>query len=187
VTVAKAGVEPEPHWVASVPFAELRQHVLRARVHGHAQRHDPLDRRRCENVGGVHDFSGRLPELIAGSQRSIQLAERHTVHQRTFAAQQTLQVQVAAGLLRKAHAIEVLQTQELPAQNIRVVHVYGRAELAGDAQQLFFAGTIHVTAPVAPPRGVSESCHPVAQELSCPSRQMFAPEDHGTCGDAARL
>ena len=57
-------------------------------------------------------FGSYLCSIIKSS---LELAERHTVHERPFAAQQALDVDVGTRLLREAHVVEALQRRQLPS------------------------------------------------------------------------
>ena len=152
VAVAEAGVHAQPDGVAAPAPSQLVEHVLRAGVHGDAEREDPIECRAVDHVRGV-DQLGRLPPgLEARAQRPLDLAEGDRVHQRALLAHQPQDVQVRAGLLRVAHHVEGGERADALADHLRGVDVAGRAEALGQAADSCRVDALHLR-----PRIVLES------------------------------
>ena len=199
VPVAEAGVDAEPHGVTAAALAELRQHVLRARVDGDAGLQHSIDDGIGQDVRRVDDLGGLGARAKAGSQRAGELTRRHTVDERSCAAQEPQHVQIRAGLLREPHAIEACQARQLLSQHGSIVHVHGGAELRGNVQQQATPSAIHVRR-VAPTRvgpvaillerrvaGRSSSSVQFPPPPICPARAHRTPEQRkpGTLGSHA--
>jgi hypothetical protein len=130
--------------VAAAAPPQLVEHVLRAGVHGDAERDDALECRVVDHVRGV-DQLGRLaarPE--ARAQRPFDLPERDRVHPRALRAHQPQDVQVRAGLLRVAHHVEGGERADPLADHVRGVDVAGRAEALGLLADLPRVDALHL-------------------------------------------
>ena len=81
VTVAKTGVDAQPHRVAGLNRAQLVQHVDGAAVDGNVQLHHTRQRRTVQQVGSEHDFGmthavNRVQARgVARGQRPLNLAQ----------------------------------------------------------------------------------------------------------------
>ena len=74
--------------------------------------------------------------IVSGSQRALDLAQRHRIHLHALLAHQAKDVDIRAGLLRKTHYVELAQLSNLAADNLRVVDPNRAAELGGQTQQI---------------------------------------------------
>ena len=122
VAVAKAGLmRSHTAW----PFgsgAQLAQHVDGTGVHRHTVLHHAVERGSVEQVGGEHDLR-RFATALKPAASARRISPRDTASTFTPCSRISLEdVDVGAGLLRKAHRVEVGHLRNALANGGRVIH-----------------------------------------------------------------
>ena len=109
--------------------AQLAQHVDGTGVDRHAVLHHAVERGGVEQVGGEDNLRRFTTGLEARRQRPQDFAARHRIHLHALLAHQLEDVDVGAGLLRKADGVEVGHLRNALANGGRVIHPQRGAEL----------------------------------------------------------
>ena len=131
VPVAESRIEPQRDVAPRRRDAQLLDHVERAAIDVNAVLDDHLQRVDVEDIGRVDDRRRITRDGIAGAHGPMDLAGADRVDQRAGPSHEIQNRQIRAGLHGVAHHVELPQVGE-PFENLgRVVHVRGRAELAG--------------------------------------------------------
>ena len=93
-------------------------------------------RGRIEQVGGEDDLRRFTTRHIARCQRAQDLAARNRIHLHALLAHELQDVDVGAGLLRKADGLEVGHLRNALADGRRVIHPQRGAKLVGQGPEL---------------------------------------------------
>ena len=139
VAVAEAGVDAQPHGMAGRGLGQLVQHVDGAGVHGHLVLGHAGQRGLVHHVGGEHDVAVQVVAMagcVAGGQGAQDFAARDGVHLHALLAHQPQDVDVGAGLLRKADGVEGLELGDACADGGGVIDPQRRTVLVGQGPEL---------------------------------------------------
>ena len=131
MAMAKAGVDAQPHRMAGASGTQLVQHVDGAAINRNAQCHQTRQRGAVQQIGGENNLGMAVVQTgrVARCQRALHLAQRHRIHHHASALEQTQDVGVRVGLLRKTHHVKLAQRLYLALNSGCVIHPQRRAVL----------------------------------------------------------
>src|SRR5450631_4869564 len=102
---------------------ELLQHVLGASVHRHVQLQNAAQHISWQDVGREHYLGLAAFVIVASAHGALELTQADAVNLCAELTEQAQDVQVRAGFLRETYRVEATERCELPADDLRVVHV----------------------------------------------------------------
>ena len=107
---------------------QLIQHIHRPGIHRNAQFADAGQRGGVNDISREDDIIRMVLRIISRRQRALNFTQRNGIHLYALLTHQAQNMNIRAGLLRKAHHIKLLQGRDLTANNLRVIDPYRAAE-----------------------------------------------------------